>query len=392
MLASVLRAVIGVAVLLAWSAAASAQAGGDIERMAARIDVEARNAGKLRLAGARVSVRGNATGDAWVAGAIVDIDARLGDDLWAAGSRVSVRGSVGGDATIAAGELSLAGIVNGELSAGGAAIEIMREARLGGAASLSGAEVTFQGSADRALELKGDTVIFAGTARGPVTIDARHVRFTETARAEGTVTVYSLDAPEVAPGVQIGSLVHHDLAQWEGRRRSLWWAFLAAAIPVAAVTVTAFLLGTLGVWLARGAVEEGIDTQIAGPGRALLLGLVAVVVLAVGLFLLAVTVIGLPLALALLLAMPLVLLLAYASSAFALGERLLNAAGRAVGPGRRIWYLAVGLVVLLVLCLIPFVGPLFFLLAVLMGLGALLRTWAGRLRPPIPPLRVARGI
>ena len=124
-------------------------------------------------------------------------------------------------------------------------------------------------------------------------------------------------------------------------------------------------------------------------GWSLLWGFVTLVCVPLAAVLVAVTVIGIPVALLVLLAYGAALLAGYAVSGLALGQWVLGRwrAADAERPAWRLGATAAGVLIVAFLGSLPYVGGLFALLAVCIGLGALvqlLRTPGAALPSPGP--------
>jgi len=129
-----------------------------------------------------------------------------------------------------------------------------------------------------------------------------------------------------------------------------------------AVTVSIFLLGLVLLLLFPRAADA--VTRV-GAGKSLLVGLLLIILLPILAIVAFVTILGIPLGFVLMLAFVLLLAIGYVSTAWILGRRILKP------PKARILAFLVGLVILRLLALIPFVGGLIGFLAMLLGLGAL---------------------
>lgn len=386
MLSLVTRLLVISCVLAVVPASASRADDDGIWRAGARVDIDVEGQKDIAAAGASVKIRGGTTGNIWAAGALVDIDAVAGKEVWVAGSRVTVKGRVGESIHGVGAEIDVAGRVAGETHLAGASVRIGEEAVLTGAVEIAGANVDYRGRSMGELELAGDEVTVAGQAEGAVTIRARSVRILETARIGGNLTIYSADKPQISPQAQIdGRLASRGLdeAEWsmEEGYGPLALGFL---MPPLIIGISAFLLGLLAIWLTRGSVEQVIDTIMVRPGGSALRGFLALVLVALAAILLMVVLIGLPLGFALLLVIPVMLILGFAAAGFGLGEWLLNRAGEPKRAGGRLLLLALGVLVLALLSLIPIVGGLILLIAVFMGLGAVVLTLGDRLSPERP--------
>jgi len=374
-------------VLLAVSAATPSDArAGDIWRAGATVSVTADGAPDVWAAGASVSVRGTVLKDVWAAGAIVDVAAAAGADVWAAGSRVRISGRVGGMLSVSGAEVDIAARVTGDTRVAGAQVVVAPNAVLIGPLRAAGAVVRFDGSGGSGVDLSGAEVTFNGETTGDVTIRAQKVRIGDNASIGGDLEIYSEEKPDIAQTAQIGGrLVSLGLDDADWPDGEGFPGLLMALLTPLIVALSAFLLGLLFVWRARGAVEQTIDTFVERPGGALLRGLLTLLALTLGAALLVAVLIGFPLGLAMLLTVPAILILGFTSAGLSVGEWIGNRAGEPRSAGGRIGLMALGIAVLMLAALIPFAGAIIVLVAVLMGLGALAITLRQRLAPEASP-------
>jgi cytoskeletal protein CcmA (bactofilin family) len=232
------------------------------------------------------------------------------------------RGQTTKDVVVADGDITVRGTVDGDVVA-------------------ANGDVAIRG------HVTGDVLTFAGTA----TLGRR-------AQVDGDVA-YGDKKPRVAPGAQIGGKVKKFKAEDLGGgaialRIGLWLA----------VTISALVLGLILLALFPKAADAVARTAKARTGRSLLVGVLLFVLIPIIGVIALITVVGIPLGAGLLLAMLPIYGLAYTSSAFVVG-RLVSK------QGARILAFIIGLVVLRVLALVPFLGGIVWFLATILGLGAL---------------------
>lgn len=359
---------------------------GDIWRAGATVSVTADGAPDVWAAGASVSVRGTVLNDVWAAGAIVNVAATTGADVWAAGSRVRISGRVGDMLSVSGAEVDIDARVAGDTRVAGAQVVVAPGAVLNGKLRAAGAVIRFDGRGGSGVDLSGAEVTFNGDTTGNVTIRAQKVRIGDNASIGGDLEIYSEEKPDIAQTAQIGGrLVSLGLedADWPDGEGfpGLLMVFLTPLI----VALSAFILGLLFIWRARGTVEQTIDTFVERPGGALLRGVLTLLTVTLGAVLLVVVLIGFPLGLALLLAVPAILILGFTSAGLSIGEWIGNRAGESRSAGGRIGLMALGIAALMLAGLIPFAGAIIVLVAVLMGLGALAITLRQRLAPETSP-------
>lgn len=223
---------------------------------------------------------------------------------------------------------------------------------------------------DSLVVFRGDTEI-SGTVDGDVVVFDGAVVVRSGATIGGNLVTVS--APTVEPGATIrGGQQRFDARLDAGRlglaSRIAWWI---------GYSVSTLLLG-----LALLALAPGLDHAIAGVvwtrlGASVGLGAVAFFMLPLVAVLLLAIVVAIPLGLFLLLALALLYSIGYVAGAHALGRRIVR------GPSSRFVAFVAGWAILRGLGLIPVLGGLAWIVAAIVGLGAL---WvAARSRGQAPP-------
>lgn len=169
-----------------------------------------------------------------------------------------------------------------------------------------------------------------------------------------------------------------DLGSWTGR------------IGLAVFSAVAIVVAGLGLLIFAGGAynEAGRDFR----NRALTSGLIGVLFLIlfpIVAAIFAATVVGIPLALAVLMLVPLIFVLGYATAALGLANVLLNWTGTLVPWGWSLMFLIVGAILIALVSLIPYAGWIIILIALVIGIGAFLRTVGRRVRRWLPPAPAA---
>jgi cytoskeletal protein CcmA (bactofilin family) len=219
-------------------------------------------------------------------------------------------------------------------------------------------DITVRGTVDGDVVAANGDVAIRGHVTGDVLTFAGTTTLGRRAQVDGDVA-YGDKKPRVAPGAQIGGKVKKFKAEDLGGgaialRIGLWLA----------VTISALVLGLILLALFPKAADAVARTAKARTGRSLLVGVLLFVLIPIIGVIALITVVGIPLGAGLLLAMLPIYGLAYTSSAFVVG-RLVSK------QGARILAFIIGLVVLRVLALVPFLGGIVWFLATILGLGAL---------------------
>ena len=229
-----------------------------------------------------------------------------------------------------------------------------------GDVAVADGDVLVRGTVDGDLFVVNGEVTLRGRVTGDVVAIAGPVVLGQRGRIDGDLR-YGDKRPQGATPAKVGG----DVKRFDPESIG---APLGAGIAIGlwlAVTLSAFLLGLLLLLLAPRAAEAVARVGRQSPGKSLLIGLLAFIVLPIVGLVALVTIVGIPLGAVLLLALVPLYAIAYTTSAWVLGRRIL-------GTDRaRILAFLGGLVILRLLALIPFVGGIVWLLATLLGLGAL---------------------
>jgi cytoskeletal protein CcmA (bactofilin family) len=369
-------------ILLAQSASAFVQRAGENTAFSETIQDD------LYIAGRTVIVTGTVDGDVTAAGATVTLNAQVSGAILAAGGTVDIAGRVGRTIRAAGGTVRLDGSAGTDAVLAGGTVTIGRTGLISRDLVIGGGNVLIAGAVGRNVLIGAGRVMLGGTVHGDVEVQADRVVVLPTARISGRLRYAASQPAEVQPGAQVSDgvervrpVVRPRIREVPaGRPRVGWfWRVVEWGWLLALGLIIFALLPRIPV-----NVVNEIRTRI---GASALTGFLVLVVAPGAAIALAITVLGIPTAAALTL---LWLLTLYPSQLFTatwLGERVLNAARKDAVPSTY-WALIVGVTILAILYAIPFVGWVFRLIALLLGLGATwLALWRStRSRPPgLPP-------
>jgi cytoskeletal protein CcmA (bactofilin family) len=308
--------------------------------------------GDLVAAGGELRIAAPVAGDLVAVGGTLRIDAAGSQDLYAGGGQVEFEGSLARNARIAGGSVSIG-----------------PRARISGNASLAGGRVEMLGSIGGYLQAAGGRVFIDGRVEGDVEAAAGELELGPQARIGGKLR-YRGGAP----------LKQDAAAQVQGGIERL-------EVPVRRVAGrsaarAAFGFWTLGLMLLAGVLVAVLpdffgrvaDAALARFGWSLLAGFVALAAIPAAALVLLITVIGIPLAGLTVLLYLALLLVGYVAAGIALGDAALKRwlAGRAAQKGWRALAAALGVLVIGLAALVPWLGALIAFLALITGMGALL--------------------
>jgi hypothetical protein len=251
-------------------------------------------------------------------------------------------------------------------------VDVARGERVDGVYIASG-DARIAGFVDGDVVVLSGDVTLAGTIDGDLVIGDGLARLLPRARVTGDVN-YADERPELAPGARVlGEVSEENWPELGGA------ALIVGAFVVwLAIGVSAALLGVLLLLIAPRAADALQARSRERIGPLIAIGIAIGIVLPVAAFLAAITLLGLPLAIGILLAMAPLVAVAYVASAWALGRVIVKP------PRSRYLSFLAGLAILRLLALIPVLGFLVGLAAVVFGLG-LLGAAIGAAREPRAP-------
>jgi cytoskeletal protein CcmA (bactofilin family) len=364
-----LRRLVGIILAAAWLAACSPSAE-PAGWFGGAVDVPDR-AGDAAVAAGSVRVVGVVRGDALIASGDIQVLGDVGGDIRALAGHYEQSGSAQGEVSLAAGTIVLDGMVGDDFWAAGEDIELRRESRIGEDARIAGEDVLIKGRIDGDLDVVADQVAIDAQIGGDVVINARRVIIGPGATINGrlrwraqAMPVISEDA--IIHGGTSGKLEKAPAWRWRGPHGTESDMFANAWLARLAIGISAFLLGLLVLVVAPKWASRAVHAARGRWAMALALGAAACLAGALAVALLAVIAFGLPLALALVIAAPLAGAIGYVLAAIAIGALVLELAPRRSS----VWaHLALGIALLSVLGLIPWIGGWTGPAAVCFGLG-----------------------
>lgn len=223
---------------------------------------------------------------------------------------------------------------------------------------IASGDARISGDVDGNLVVFSGDVLLAGRVDGDVYVADGSTRILRSAEVTGDVQ-YGSERPEIA----LDARVHGDVSQ-QG------FPDLGGALPWIAgfafwlgMTLSVWVLGALLLLIAPRAADALAARSREKIGPTIAIGLAILIVLPLVASLAAITVLGLPLAAVVGLALLPLWAVAYVAAAYALGRRIL-------GPARnRMLAFLAGLAILRAVALVPILGWLVGLAAVVFGLG-----------------------
>ena len=333
----------------------------------------------IYAAGGTISIAGTVDGSVIAAGGTITVSGNVSRDLIVAGGTINVTGRVGGSIRAAGGNLTLNAPVEQDVVITGGTIDISSGATIGRDLLVAGGSATVSAPVARRVYMGSGSLTLRNRVGGDVTGQVEHLRL-DGAQIGGNLDYTSNNQVDIVNGAQVaGTTTRHTPADRGPGATNGFVGWLRALIGI-------FALGLLFILLLPRFSTRGIDVLRAEPWLSLGIGaviLVATPIVAVVLFIIGLLIGGWWLGLLLIPLWILALALGYVVSGFLLG-RLVFAQ---LGWGRFHDALALlgGLFILALVTLIPLLGWLVSLAAVVFGAGALALVIARRASPRAAP-------
>ncbi|HVC80909.1 MAG TPA: hypothetical protein VNL35_10480 [Chloroflexota bacterium] len=313
--------------------------------------------------------------DVYSFGSTITIDGTVRGDVVAVGGTITINGTVTGNVNAAAGTITISGQVDGSVRAVGGDITV--DGRIGKDALIAGNTIDVAASAriGRDVNVGARTANLNGYVGRNVAANVQTLHIGGTASVHGNLS-YGSDKADIAPGALIQGTVQHTHfdAQWPGTWQ-IWTTGVWPAVVAFAWLRGFFSLAVLGLLfllLVPSLGRRTVTTLGRRPWASLGLGLavlITVPIVTAVTFALGVFIGGWWLALLALAIYVLAIALSLPITGFFVGQWLLRHVGaREVWPGAA---LILGLALVMLASLVPILGALVVIVAVLFGLGTL---------------------
>lgn len=337
--------------------------------------------GADRFAGGRQVVLAQpTTGDAIVAGGDVRLQAPVSGDVLAAGRTVHVGSTAQQDAYVAGSEITLAGTVRRNARLAGGSVNLTPSGSIEGNVSIAAGEIDVAGPIGGYLQAVGGRIYVNGPVGGDVQLTGDAISLGPEADIAGVLRYRSGNDIQRDPAARIAAGVERLATRDEDESAgALAWA--------AVIWLLGFSILAAALIMALPAfTQRSSRTAASHWAQSLLIGLGALVITPLLIVAALISIVGIPLALALLLLYLLMLLLGFVSACIALGDTAIQRAPAANRDriGWRALAAAAGVAVLLLLTWIPVIGWIVALIAVLIGIGAMVTQLRARNAPMEP--------
>jgi cytoskeletal protein CcmA (bactofilin family)/anti-sigma factor RsiW len=330
----------------------------------------------LIVAADRTVIDGDVDGDLITWSRSVTVNGHVKGDVLGWGQLVDVTGTVDGNVRAFCQNLSISGTVAKNVSAWCGDVNLDHRGKVGGSALIGAGDSELNGG------IGGDVLAFLGaldingSIGGNVRVRAGHLSIGSSAAIAGSTKYEGRNPAEVTPGAKFGSPIQFTQYKHGPDRASpryYWHQILLWG--------ASFVFGLVVLLLAPGFFYDVVSAcKKVAPTSGL--GALFILAVPVAAILVSITIVGIPVGIA---AVFLYIIAIYGVQVFVgtwLGEKML---GQGVGIGPTLGRLALGLAVIRLIRIIPYLGALAASIVVVWGLGALILTLYRYMRPHYAP-------
>ena len=345
---------------------------GDVYAAAGQVILDGAIEQDLVVAGGMISIDQDVKGDLLAAGGNIIVNADIGDDLRMAGGNISINGHVGGDVLVFGGTISFGSqaVIEGDIIAFGGLVVLNGD--INGSVLSNAGDLTLRGNIRGSADLRAETLTVGGSVGGPaILVGSKSLNLLDDTNLTGDVRYWTERGP-VDFGTAIRGQATYDrtLAVTQAFINISFWSYVLWAIALSIIWNAVLIL--VLVPLIKRPFLRAAEHLNAHLWMDLGLGALYIFVTPILAMVLMATVIGLPIGGLIMLGYFASLFLAKTLPAIVL-TRWLELRTKQKWSNGKVLLISLGLMLVLqLLGLIPIVGWLANIAAVLFTFGALL--------------------
>jgi len=320
--------------------------------------------------GTTVEVSGEVEGDVYVAGGQIVVDGTVHGDVLAIGGSVVISGKVLGNVRIACGQLAVSGSIGRSCTLAGANIELLPSASVGGSLVAAAGNLDLAAPVGEGIRLSAGNIRLSSSVGQGVQAAVGQMRLTSKAFIGGDLLYASSEDAVIDPMATVkGEIIHKPSVVRELIGSDFFEKFLIGSRVVAHLMNFLYSLG-VGILFLR-LFPDNVAAAIAAlkktPVKAFGFGILVLVFLPLLFLILLMTIFGIPFALTLLGLNIITFYTAKVITVLWASNQWLTKVGF---KPNKIGTLAAGLAIYFGLTLIPLIGVMIAVGAMLLGMGA----------------------
>lgn len=323
--------------------------------------------GDFFTAGDFVKNMGTVKGDVFAA-AVTEFEnkGKVSGDIIVGAGNTKIDGSVDGDIRIGSGNLIITGEIGKNVTSLSKVLRLESKGAVDGSISALSEDVSIDGIVGGDFRGFADRVIINGEIKGNVNLETEKLTFGPNAKIDGNLTYTSSEKVDIPKGVVIGETTYKlkkkDLEDENKEKGIGTFEIVGKAIKILSYLIVSFLL-TL---IFSSFMKKTSTTITEKPWPTLGVGIVALITIPIASLLLLITVIGIPIGLISFVIYGLLLYLSKIPAGLWIGEKILKSEEKPYLP------MILGMLLLLLVGFIPYLGRIISFIAILLGIGSYL--------------------
>jgi len=338
----------------------------------------------LYLFGSNITIDGQVNGDVIVFGNRITINGDINGGIIGAGQDIMVKGQVKDSVRVAASTIDIDSSIGGDLVVAASYVTIVQSGSVGRDLLVAAAAVQVNGPVGKDIRGNAGKLVINSSVGGNVDMTGGDVKLEPAASIAGNLTYKSERTAEQAKDATVKGEIKHVLPPQPqpsgetigqaigGLVAAVVGFFVILLLVVAVIKYAAALLtGIVFILLARKYIPGLLETLKSNPWPCVGYGALVLFLAPVAIAVACGLVIGIPLGLAALALYILAVYLGHIFTGLFIGKWLLRQHADANSAGKLIAALALGLLIVYLCSLIPFIGCLAGLAVILFGLGTI---------------------
>jgi cytoskeletal protein CcmA (bactofilin family) len=321
----------------------------------------------LYLGANRVVVNGTVNGDVLCAGTEVTVDGLINGNLMALGNDIDISGQVTHSVRVAGSNIDVSGSIGGDLVVAGSTVNLSEATGIGRDLIFAVDKIDVETLIPGDILGYGSRVGLHNGVFGDVKVGVEQLTITDTADIRGNLIYTSDNEADIYPGAQIGGNISHEFPEVkEPAIPDLGFGWKVFGF------VMALVLGIIVIAIIPGPSRKIAATLKRKPLLSLGWGAIILFATPLAALIVFITIIGIPVGIIGLITYGILIYLSQIAVGLFLGYWILGSFTQVESRGSLIGALAIGLAILTLLKLIPFIGFALWLATTLFGIGAII--------------------
>jgi hypothetical protein len=347
----------------------------------------------LYLAGSEVTVDGTVNGDVIAVGNRVTINGTVNGSVTVAASTITINGNISNSVRVAGNEININSNIGKDLVAITGSVAISSAGSIGRDLLAASGTVNVNGPVTKNITCNANRLVISNRVGGNVKAASAEVKLEPSASIAGNLEYSSPNEATVAAGAAIkGQTIHtvpeqapapsnQTVATALGAIVAAIIAFILGFIIVLALFkyAAALLVGIVVIFIARRHVADAIETLRNKPWPCLGWGTLIAVLTPIAAAILCILIVGIPLAIAVLAIYIIAIYIGHIITAIFLGKWMLRRLTADDSIAYLIGALALGLLIIYIVGLVPFISIITDLAVILFGFGSIVYYIKGKL-------------